>query len=146
MESNSRNATLAQQLERIIPKSLDDIIRTNRDKARLYLSTEVELAALRGPIPIWPVKGRISHWCFISFFLTEEHWACVNLTGFNEDEQSSWMTSQVMAISGSAVLTRSGSIYTLAGESSTEPDLQHICATLNLWGVGQHSDVPPFIF
>ncbi|MBI5922079.1 MAG: hypothetical protein HY847_10605 [Betaproteobacteria bacterium] len=137
---------ILQQLQEITPKSLDDIIRTNRDKAKLYLSTEAELTALQGPMPIGLVKGNISHWSFITFFLTQKSWAGVYLTGFNEAENSSWMTSAVTAINRTAVLTRSGSIYILVGEPSTEPDLPFICATLNGWGVGQHFGVPPLFF
>jgi len=57
--------------------TLDDIIRTNRDKARMCLSTEAELAALEGSIPIGPIKGKITHWSFITFSLTEKNWAGV---------------------------------------------------------------------
>ena len=146
MNDKSEDLTIAQQLEQITPKSLDDIIRTNRDKARLYLSTGAELAALQGAIPIGLVKGKISHWSFITFFLTKKNWAGVYLTGFNAAENSSWMTSMVTAISRTAVLTRSGSIYTLVGEPSTEQDLPFICATLNLWGVGPDFGVPPLFF
>lgn len=138
--------SIVQQLEIITPKSLDDIIRRNREKAKMYLSTEAELAALQGPMPIGPVKGRITHWCFVTFFITGENWAGVSLTGFNAAENSSWMTSVVTAISGDAVLTKSGSIYILVGEPTTEPDLPYICATLNSWGVGQLLGVPPFFF
>lgn len=146
MNDKSEDLTIAQHLEQITPKSLDDIIRTNRDKARMYLSTEAELAALQGPIPIGLVKGKISHWSFITFFLTKKSWAGVYLTGFNAAENSSWMTSMVTAISGTAVLTRSGSIYILVGEPSAEQDLPFICATLNGWGVGQDFGVPPLFF
>lgn len=138
--------SIVQQLEMITPNSLDDIIRTNREEAKLYLSMEAELAALRRPIPIGPVKGRITHWCFVTFFVTGESWAGVSLTSFNAAENSSWMTSVVTAISGTTVLTKSGSIYILVGEPTTEPDLPYICATLNSWGVGQRLGVPPFFF
>lgn len=146
MTNKSEDLAIVQQLEQITPKSLDDIIRTNRDKARMYLSTEAELAALQGAIPIGLVKGKISHWSFITFFLTEKNWAGVYLTGFNAAENSSWMTSMVTAINGTAVLTKSGSIYIFDGEPSTEQDLPFICATLNLWGAGQHFGVPPLFF
>lgn len=137
---------IVQQLKEITPKSLDDILRTNRDQARLYLSTEAELAALQGPIPIGLAKGNIGHWSFITFFLNKTNWAGIYLTGFNEAENSSWMTSMVTAICDSAVLTTSGSIYILVGEPTTEPDLPFICATLNGWGVGQNFGVPPLFF
>jgi hypothetical protein len=137
---------IAQQLEKITPTSLDDVIRTNKDRARLYLSTEAELAALQGTISNGTVTGEIADWCFITFALSESQWSGVSLIGFNEAEHSSWMTSMVIAINDSTVLTKSGSTYTLVGESSTEPDLFHICATLNHWGLGQRLGVPPIFF
>ncbi len=140
-------ATIVQQLEQIIPKSLDDIIRSNREKVRLYLSTETELDALKGAVPIQRFKGEISNWAFITFFLTESGgFPMVYLTGFNKAENSSWMTSLVTAIHGEAVATTSGSLYRLIGERTSTPDLEHICATLNTWGIGPMFDVPPFFF
>lgn len=70
----------------------------------------------------------------------------IYLTGFNDAERSSWMTSLVVAIDGDAVATKSGSLYKLKGDKSEILDLPYICATLNGWGVGQLFGVPPFFF
>ena len=137
---------LKQALQELIPKSLDDVIRSNRDKAKLYLSTDAELDALRAPVPPGPLTGTLSAWAFITMFVTDPGVAMVNLTGFNEARNSSWMTSQVMAIDGEMVLTRSGSHYRLEGERSDILDLPFICATLNGWGVGRILGVPHFFF
>ena len=136
---------LAQQIDRLLPASLDDIIRTNRDVAKLYLTTDAEIDALRAAVPPGAITGTISAWSFITMFMTQPGVAMVNLTGFNEAERCSWMTSQVMAIDGDTVITRSGSYYLLQGERSDGPDLLHICATLHLWGVGPMLGVP-YIF
>ena len=40
--------SLKQALEPLMPKSLDDIIRSNREKARLYLSTEMGARCFAG--------------------------------------------------------------------------------------------------
>lgn len=133
-------------LDQLMPTSLDDIIRSNRDRMRLYRSTDDELNALRMPLPTSRDKGVISHWCFITIAQLGEVSPQVCLTGYNAAERSSWMTSQVTGISGNAVATRSGSLYLLEGESSTELDLPFICATLNGWGIGQHFGVPAFFF
>ncbi len=138
--------TLKQQLEQILPKSLDDIVRTNRDKMRIYVSTDEELAALRASVPIQPVKGVITEWNFITLFLVESSSPMVYLTGVNRAMRSSWMTSLVVGIDGDAVATNSGSLYKLSGDRSDQLDLEYICATLNLWGIGQHFGVPPFFF
>ena len=138
--------SLKQALEPLMPKSLDDIIRSNREKARLYLSTEAALDALPAPVPPGPITGTLSAWAFITTYFTDPGVAMVNLTGFNDAENASWMTSQVMAIDGDRVFTRSGSHYRLEGERSDILDLPYICATLNSWGVGQRLGVPPFFF
>lgn len=64
--------SLVQTLEQLVPQSLDDIIRLNRDKAQLYLSTNDELDVLRGPVVLEMPKARISHWAFITMHLLEE--------------------------------------------------------------------------
>ena len=138
--------TLLDARSAICPKSLDDIIRSNRDRMRAYLTTEEELLTLRGPGPIQAVTGMITHWNFVTFFLTESKTANIHLTGYNAAEQSSWMTSIIVAIDGNAVVTHTGSLYILEGEKSEELDLEYICATLNSWGIGQKFDVPPFFF
>lgn len=40
--------TVVQLLEQMIPKSLNDIIRTNRNQVKAYFSTDAEIQALRG--------------------------------------------------------------------------------------------------
>jgi hypothetical protein len=136
----------AYPLQQIMPNSLDDIIRTNRDKVKAYLSTDSEIEALKGSIPITFIKGELSDWAFITFFMTATGLPMVYLTGSNEAERSSWMTSLVVAIEGDAVATTSGSVYKLKGDKSDTLDLPCICATLNSWGVGQKLGVPPFFF
>ncbi len=128
------------------PASLDDVIRTNRDHTRLYLSTAAELAALRGAIPSQPIKGEIGDWCFITLLISETQERFLYLTGTNLADHSSCMTSKVTVINGHAAMTKSGSIYALAGDPSTAPDLPYICATLNLWGIGPRFGVPPYFF
>ncbi|BAO28292.1 hypothetical protein [Sulfuritalea hydrogenivorans] len=138
--------SVAQQLEQMIPKSLGDIIVTNRDQVKAYLTTDAEIEALKGAVPIQPVKGELSDWAFITFFLTKKGLPMIYLTGFNAAERSSWMTSLVVAIDGDAVATTSGSVYKLKGDKSEVLDLPYICATLNGWGVGRMLGVPPFFF
>lgn len=133
-------------LENLMPSSLDDIIRKNRDEARFYESTEAELAALHGVVPIMAVTGRLINWRFITFLFVETNTPMVNLVGYNVDAQSSWMTSLVVAIQGTFVQTKSGSLYQLEGEPSSDLDLPYICATLNLWKVGPHFGVPAIFF
>ncbi len=128
------------------PASLDDIIRTNRDSTRLYLSKATEIAVLQGPIPDRPAKGIITDWCFITLLVSQTGEAFVYLIGSHQTDHSSCMTSKVTLISDKAAMTKSGSIYSLAGNPTTTPDLPYICATLNLWGIGPRFGVPPYLF
>lgn len=138
--------TVVQQLEQMIPKSLGDIICTNRDQVKGYLTTDAEIEAMQGVIPIQPVKGELSDWAFITFFLAKEGLPMIYLTGFNDAEHSSWMTSLVVAVNGDVVATTSGSVYRLKGDKSDIVDLPHICATMNGWGIGRMLGVPQFLF
>lgn len=138
--------SVAQQLEPMIPTSLDDIIRINRDQVTAYMTTAAEIEALKGIVPLQFVKGELSDWAFITFFLVRTGLPMVYLTGFNSAEHSRWMTSLVVAIDGDAVATTSGSVYKLKGDKSEILDLSHICATLNAWGVGRMLGVPRFFF
>lgn len=137
---------LAQQIASLIPESLEHVIRTNRDRVRLYESTEEELAALHGSVERTSPTGVISQWSFITLYFVETHWPAVYLVGYNAAERSYWMTSMVVAIDGDAVNTKSGSLYLLEGERSTTLNLPYICATLHRWGVGKMFGVPEFFF
>jgi hypothetical protein len=63
--------TIEQALEQVLPKTLDEIIRTNRDRAQLYFSTSDELDPLHSPGAFGPVTGQISNWAFITFHIVE---------------------------------------------------------------------------
>lgn len=133
-------------VDQLRPKSLDDIIRFNRDEARLYMSTAAELHALGSSRPPRAPRAVIAEGAFITMYFANPGVAMVYLTGLNETEHCSWMTSEVMAINGDAVFTRSGSCYRLRGRRSDRPDLLHICATLHLWGVGRRFGVPNIFY
>jgi hypothetical protein len=56
------------------------------------------------------------------------------------------MTSFITGVDDRKVTTNSGSLYELVGDSTTDVDLEHICATLNLWGLGPKLGVLPIFF
>lgn len=138
--------TLANELEQILPKALEEIIGANRDKAKIYFSTDNELESLRSPMVFGTFKAPISHWSFITLQIVDSQASFVYLVGFNPDENSSWMTSFVTGINNRLVNTQSGSLYELVGDRTSDPDLEYICATLNLWGLGAQLGVPPIFF
>jgi hypothetical protein len=128
--------TLAEKLAYLVPTSLDDIIKVNRDRLQLYLSTTEELEALRCETPSKPVKATISAWSFITLNYSEVKKKAIVLAGFNQDQHCTWMTSAVTGIDGNRVTTYSGSLYEFVGDSTTDVDLLHVCAMLHRWGIG----------
>lgn len=48
----------SEALERLVPKSLDDIIKTNRDRLRLRLASDEELDGLAMDIAEQPVNPK----------------------------------------------------------------------------------------
>lgn len=133
---------LEDKLTQLLPQSLDDIIRSNRDKAELHFSTDEEINPLCGPTIGGPIKGRIANWAFITFRIAETQQNLVYLVGFNQTENCTWMTSVVTGIRNGKVTTARGSIYELVGDSTLDIDLMHICATFHLWGVGPYLGIP----
>lgn len=141
-------------LNAMLPKSLDDIVRANRDKADLALANKEQLAHLSKPVSDASyVKGDISDWRFIAItldmpernFLKE----MVYLVGIYE--RSDWITSAIETIDLERRLVRTQySVYRLVGELGVgEPNrdsLMMICAAFNSWGWGATLGVPEFFF
>jgi len=136
-----------KDLEAWMPKSLDDIIRKNREHFQLYDSTEEELAALEQTREIvGSPTGTLSSWGFIT--LRGPKASYVHLVGIHIEKQCDWMTSPILAVSPDRqqAWTRSGSRYVLSGPRTTEHSLSNICAVLNTWGHGPQLGVPEFFF
>lgn len=138
--------TLEEQLTQLLPRSLDDIIRANRDKVQLYFSRDDEIDALRHSLLEGRIKAQVSDWAFITLNFSESQDSLVYLVGFNQTEQCSWMTSFITGIGHGKVATKSGSIYELVGASTLDVDLLHICATLHQWSVGRSLGVPHIFY
>lgn len=129
-------STLDETFAKLLPTSLDDIIKINRDKLQLYLSTADELATLQCDIATRPVKAKISEWSFITLNFSEAKKKAIVLAGSNIDQHCTWMTSAVTGINDNRVKTHAGSLYELVGKSTTDVDLLHMCAMLHRWGMG----------
>lgn len=138
--------TLEEQLTQLLPQSLDDVIRANRDKVQLYFSREDEIDSLRRPLLDGQIKAQVSDWAFITLHFSESQDSLIYLVGFNQTAHCSWMTSFITGIGHEMITTKSGSIYELVGASTLDVDLMHICATLHKWGVGQSLGVPHIFY
>jgi hypothetical protein len=132
-----KSSTLIYMLEQLVTRNLDDIIRKNRDRCRLALATNEELATLESSVASLSVQDSLTHWQILVIHITQEDGAQVaspRLVGRLEKSGQSWITSNVLSFDSSTglVQTRS-SVYRVIGERVTETDLDlmHICVSLN---------------
>lgn len=142
-----------EELDKIRPKSLDDIIRTERDKCSLSLSTQKELIELP-PIAekmanSKAIYARLNGWYFIS--LKENDVKLHFLVGFHEAQDCVWATSVIVALDleHDLALTKSNNIYQLGAGGEGEPSqviLLHICFQFYNWGIGKRLGVPRIFY
>lgn len=143
---------LIQAITNIIPQSLDDIIRENREHVELLLSTEEEISTLVRPIANPPsLKDTIDDWRMISLVDKGQARTSVLLLGNSQKNHSAWITSPVLEVDFDqmVVLTRSGSLYQLGSRGNGQPtrdQLIHVCATLHTWGLGEFLGAPHFFY
>jgi hypothetical protein len=142
-------AALRAALERDIPKSLDDIVRSNRDRVSFGLATEAEIAALPENVGPSPPTDVIDVWHLIS--LRERggdavETVSVHLLGWSQVRRMSWIMSAVVALdrNRNQARTRSGTRYDLGTPGHGEPGLELrllVCRALNMWGLGKALNV-----
>lgn len=142
--------SIGEQIQSLLPKSLDDIIRRNREHASLRLSFPDDLDAATVTIPSTPyIKGELGDWRFITLDVPAER---LILFALGNKGETSWMTSAVIGVdlSRKLVLTKSGAIYRLVGEPGKgEPSIHHllrVCATFHTWGLGHRFGCPEVFF
>ena len=143
---------LAQTIESMMPKNLDDIIRENRNKASMGLTTDEEVDDLYFPIEIGerPTKNFIDDWILITLKI-EARIPSVLLVGNVRGTTLIRVTSDVQQIDlkNNVLITKNGSVYELGKEKEGKPSLQQlmtICAVLHSWGYGQALGIPHFFF
>lgn len=146
---------LGAQLAALIPKTLDDIVRINRDACAVRLATAEDISPCEREISLAScvLKDRLSDWRLICIDTRPVGGAAqVFVVGQAQAAGTVWNTSSVIGIDRrtGVVLTRSGSCYLLLGpQAEGEPpidDLIHICVTFHKWGFGQALGVPHFFY
>lgn len=146
------DAPLAQHINDLIPKTLDDIIREKRDLVELGLATTDEINALQTNIPQkYLVKDVIDDWRLIALRDKTSGQAQLLLLGYSQTENVSWLTSSVIQIDldNHCIMTKSLSKYALGTKGEGEPSrgqLMHICATFHQWGSGTLLGMPHFFY
>jgi hypothetical protein len=153
-------AGIEEALEQMIPKSLDDVVRKNRNAFQIGLATPTEIA-IRGTVikPDRDTRDTIEQWNIIAFrtlglrpdtglegILSSR----LSLLGRAAGTRGSWLTSEVVQIDvdGGLVLTRN-SLYRLGSRGEGEPppdDLICVCAVMHSWGIGELIGAPGFFY
>jgi len=144
----------AAQLRAMIPRSLDDVFRANRDVGTIAIASDDQLAPLRRSIAgKVAVRGRITDWRFVAITIDQPENAVwreyVYLVGRHNG--APWVTSAIKDIDRRRRLIRTlNSYYRLdgaPGEGEPPEDiLINICAVFHRWGLGRMFGVPPFVF
>lgn len=143
---------LTTAIEQLIPKSLDDIIRKNRDLVQLRLATDEEIFALHQVITPGQPKDVIAEWNLIALHQPAFSNVQIFLLGDVSSSDQQRVTSEVVGIDldRQLVVTKSGSLYQLIGSPKNgDPDPQQlmcICSVFHEWGFGEKLGVPHFFY
>jgi hypothetical protein len=125
-------------------------IRKNRDRCRLALATNEELATLESSVASLSVQDSLTHWQILVIHITQEDGAQVaspRLVGRLEKSGQTWITSHVLAFNSDTGLVQTKNpVYRAIGERTAETNLvlMHICVSLHQWGLGDYFGVPQF--
>lgn len=136
-------------IQALIPKSLDDVIRKNREHFQLRLTTDEEIFDLYKTITPNEPKDIVDDWNLITL-----HSADGSITWLLGDVRRKGrprITSDVTGINfdRSFITTRSGSLYQLGNHKNgppTQEELFLVCATFHHWGFGAGLGVPHFFY
>jgi hypothetical protein len=143
------NKIYTGKLEELIPKSIDEIIRKNRDKLCLELVNRDELTLIHRDLPITNFKGSLSGVCIYRRRILINGLSSIAAVGWVENRLRH--TSSIVAYDPktNVILTHSGSHYVINDFIEGEPDfsiLTFICVMLHHEGVGDYFGVPPFFY
>jgi hypothetical protein len=151
---------LREALEKMIPRSLDDVVRANRDRFQIGLATAAEAAARAARIEPACARDTIEAWRIVAFRIRDPRddadaggqagRSRLSLLGQSSRMKRGWITSQIMQIdfANRLVQTRN-SLYALGVAGAGEPpadDLIHLCAACHIWGFGDLIGAPPFFY
>ena len=144
--------SLSNQLKKMIPKSLDDIIRLQRDTFRLEMASSLDLDLVAGEVPhTWLTRelGTAYFYKRISSIGPTQK-EVLTLVAYDRNGHP-YHTSRIVHFDRSRmrVLTSSQSIYSISNISNEEPPeqlLMMICAMFWKDGIGEVLGVPHFFY
>ena len=143
--------TLGQQIEALIPQSLDDIIRKNRDLVKLRQSSEEEILELYHEITPGHPKDVMDEWTLITLDAFISNFKQIMLIGDVRRSGIQRITSVVQQIDmdRQLLITKSGSLYQLGTPKIGPPDshqLMCICSGFHEWNIGNFVGAPHFFY
>jgi len=149
MDETSKKLTAA--VEALIPQSLDNIIRSNRDKAQLRLTTDEEIFTLHQVITPGEPKDVLDDWNLITLYQPDLDFSQTFLLGDIRRNGHQRITSTVTGIDldKQLIVTKSGSLYQLGTPKNGDPDVNQlymVCSAFHDWGIGKMLGVPHFFY
>lgn len=147
--NNNNGCQLVDAIEAKKPKSLDDIIRKNRDRLQLRLANDSEIQKLHSDIDAASTKDIFDDWSLIAFVTEDKTY--LRLIGEARSCNKTKFTSIIMKadMGQKVVCTLSGSTYQLGTPNVGEPDLNQrifICTYLHDIWLGPTFGVPEFFY
>lgn len=140
-------------LDSLIPKSLDDIVRKNREHMTIRLATDLEIMEKYHEIvPNRPPNMVISDWRMVVFEMSAHGYKRLDIFLLGDKPNNGVrITSPVRMIDldRQLVFTQSGSLYGLGKAGYGEPPFEHlamICAASHAWGFGSLFGIPHFFY
>lgn len=137
----------------LLPQSLDEIVRANRDKFRLSFATAEEMKSLERDIPSGgPVRHTLEGWNVLMMHATAggKVLSVPKLLGSVEGTGQCWITSTIKALDlDTGLVHTENSLYRVVGPRSFEPSvhlLLHVCVFLNQRGAGPFLGLPEFFY
>ena len=152
---------LKEKIEALIPKSLDDIIRKNREHCQIRHATEDDLKPLLGEVKEAYPKLVITNWHLVTVAIKGDY-KVVLLGDIADGFGNTWITSKIVQLDleSGYLRTSSGSLYMMAkkgtgdcragplrltvvlqpcpGARLVDPDMPEIRAQLTPWNTRQY--------
>lgn len=143
------DSELSTALEAMIPKSLNDIIRKNRELVQLRLANEADILKLQSEIHEVNPVFILDNWNLIAF--DRPGATTIHLIGDVRGESEPRITNLIRAIDmkRQLLLTNSGNLYQMGTNNDGEPNTEKlylICAYMHQWGIGHELGVPHFFY
>lgn len=145
--SDESSDRLGPALSALVPNSLDEVIKYNRENFQLRLATDEEIFDLYKTITPAQPKDVMADWNLITLFSPDG--SAMWLLGEVRRKGCPRISSDVTGVDliNGFLTTRSGSLYQLGNRKNGPPTKEEIflvCSAFHDWGFGAALGVPNF--